>query len=186
MINAATVDDLIARLDAIKTMQATFQQTVYSAHRKRLQSTKGSLAIVRPNRFRWRTDSPNQQVIIADGKTIWIYDIDLEQVSKKPQKGALVGSPAAFLSGDSRLIAKDYRVKSPQKDHYLLSPKQSSSDFRQIEMIFFKQRLTQMKLTDGLGQTTELKFNNVRVNHSLSTKLFSFTVPNGVDVIAQE
>lgn len=173
------------RLDDIKTLKANFTQTVYSAHKKVLHSSKGQFAISRPNRFRWETKSPNQQLIVADGSIIWIYDIDLEQVSKKPQQASLAGSPAAFLSGESALIAKQYQVQSSGKNQYLLTPKQSESDFKNIKLIFSEQRLTQMKLTDGLGQTTELKFNNVVVNHSLSRNLFSFTIPKGVDVITQ-
>lgn len=170
-------------LSDIKTMQADFKQTVHSERGKILQQTTGKMAISRPGRFRWSSQLPTEQLIIADGKTLWLYDIDLEQVTVKAQKQTIGGSPAAFLSGDSQKVMENYSVLALAGGQFQLLPKNTSSDFESIRLTFKDKKLVKMQLTDKLGQQTQLVFTAIRVNHSLSKQLFQFQIPRGVDVI---
>ena len=128
-----------------------------------------------------------KQLIVADGKTLWIYDKDLDQVTKKKQR-KLGGTPALFLSGFDDALQRDFFVKESHHDvkqTFELTPKSSRASFSKVVLVFVKERLGQIELTDHLGQLTSVSLKNTRFNASLSSKLFRFMPPKGVDVINQ-
>lgn len=179
---ASASQELASLLDTIKSMQASFKQTVTANSGKVLQRTTGQLTIARPNKFRWVTANPTEQIIIADGKQLWIYDKDLEQVTVKPQQKSLRDSPAAFLSGNAASVLEQYAVKK-QNDVFLLTPKGNEAQFQQVSLVFVNQLLKQMNLRDNMGQTTEILFVKMDINNKIGNNVFHFIPPSGVDVI---
>lgn len=188
----ATANDtqqLQQTLANMSSFKANFNQVV--RHKtKIIQRSQGSLALWRPGRFRWDSTKPIQQLIIADGKKLWVYDKELKQVSVKPvSKGA--GTPAFFLSGADQSISRYYHVKA-QRDNktgeviYNLSPKGKSDEiFRHVLVVFSAdKKLKHMQLHDHLGQVTEVDFTQAQLNPKLKPSLFHFTVPQGVDVVS--
>ncbi len=173
-------------LTSIKTMQANFSQTVHSG-RKIIQRSNGSMALQRPGRFRWNSMQPTQQLIIADGKKLWIYDKDLQQVTVKKLTSGLDNTPAAFLSGSNQLLARDYQVKllsnNKSEQRYQLIPKSNHASFRYIDLNLRGNQILGMRLVDKLGQSSDLQFSSVRVNQAISAGLFHFQAPRGVDVV---
>jgi outer membrane lipoprotein carrier protein len=179
-------EQLAERLGAIETMSANFSQEVRSDGQV-VQRSRGEMAILRPGKFRWNTHKPNEQLLVADGRRLWIYDVDLEQVQVKPMRGQLGQTPALFLSGYDQSALNDYQVRilkrQGQTIHYELIPKDNDATFAQITMTFRGDKLTNMQLSDRLGQITDLTFSKIKMNQTLPSRLFQFEAPAGVDVI---
>jgi outer membrane lipoprotein carrier protein len=177
---------LQSKLNEFKSMTASFSQVVKSK-KQILQRSSGKFWLQRPGKFRWYTLSPLKQLIVADGKILWIYDKDLEQVTKKKQ-AKLGGTPALFLSGFDDALQRDFAVKNRKirsSQSFELTPKNSHTNFSKVLLVFKKDKLAQIQLTDLLGQVTSVTLKNTRLNPAISSKLFYFKPPKGVDVINQ-
>lgn len=184
-----STQQLVQLLSSINSMQSNFVQTVYDSNQNVLQETSGKLSLQRPGKFRWVTESPSQQILIADGKRVWFYDIDLAQVSVRKQETINDGTPALLLSGAITKLAQDFFVAPINSENntqaFKLTPKQKNNLFQSVELYFTNGKLIRMRLMDNLNQTTEIKFSNVKLNPVLDMKLFLFTPPTGVDVVTQ-
>lgn len=168
-------------------MSAEFVQTVQGAAFAQPEESRGTLLMQRPGKFRWDYRLPYEQQIIADGKRLWIYDVDLEQVIVKPLDTALGDTPALLLSGDGSAAQRfDIKELSDRSDGLLwveLLPKQADTGFNAVRLGFDKQHLRSMELVDGFEQVTRLLFSNVKSGIKLPADSFVFVPPNGVDVI---
>ncbi len=185
---AETPADLLQKkLNAIRTMTAQFNQIV-KAKKKEVSRSTGDMALQRPGRFRWETKEPLEQLIVADGKKMWIYDVDLEQVTVKNQDKGLGGTAALFLSGYDESLTHDFDVKQQTKGQttvFDLKSKLAKENFQRIQLIFTKDLLTGLELYDQLGQVTSVKLVKIKSNPNLAGKLFEFKPPKGVDVVRQ-
>ena len=94
----------------VKSAQASFTQTVTSPDGKKVRKSSGTLEFERPNRFRFAYQKPVEQVIVGDGKQVWLYDADLNQVTVRPMSQALGATPAALLSGGT--LDRDFTLKN--------------------------------------------------------------------------
>jgi len=178
---------LQTKLNAIRTMSANFNQIV-KAKKREVSRSSGSMALERPGKFRWQTKSPMEQLVIADGKKMWVYDTDLEQVTVKKQEKGLGGTAALFLSGYDDEVTKDFDVTQKvlgQVFTFDLKARSGKENFQRIKMIFTKDELTGLELYDQLGQTTSVKLVQIKSNPKLAAKLFQFRPPKGVDVVKQ-
>jgi outer membrane lipoprotein carrier protein len=184
---------LDAYLSHLKTLRAEFAQTVTDGKGREVQKAQGLLTIVRPGRFRWELtpDGGAPQLMVADGKNLWFYDRDLEQVSVKPATAALSATPAGLLSGDGN-IRELFTVASAGKkdgfDWVLVTPKESDADFREARLAFDpgqrqEGELRRMVLKDKLGQTVRLDFRKSERNPPVAEAEVKFTPPGGADVI---
>lgn len=175
------------KLNRLRAYQAAFQQKVKSNGRV-IQRSRGTMAIQRPGKFRWYSQTPMKQLIVADGKHLWVFDQELEQVTVKPQKKGLGGTPALFLSGYDDTVSRDFNVSLTEKNRiqrFELLPKNRGASFQRVVLIYQKERLTGIELKDKLDQVTEVKFYRIKVNPSLSSTLFQFKPPKGTDVIKE-
>ncbi|KTC90068.1 outer membrane lipoprotein chaperone LolA [Fluoribacter dumoffii] len=178
---------LQAKLNGIRSMTAVFKQSVKAKHRV-VSSSSGTMALQRPGRFRWQTEQPMAQLMVADGHKIWVYDKDLEQVTVKTQRKGLGGTAALFLSGYDNTVTRDFSVtqSSMGKDLVFdLKSKSSKANFQRIKLIFRQDSLTGLELYDQLGQVTTVKLSQIKLNPKLSGNLFQFKTPKGVDVVQQ-
>lgn len=177
---------LQARLDALHTMQADFEQRMFNSEQELTQSSSGRFSLLRPGRFRWDYTAPFEQTIVADGERLWIYDADLEQVTVRLMDAGLGSTPAMLLSGAAD-VQDAYNVTSryfaDDIDWLELEPRTADSDFGRVRLGFSDEQLTVMDLIDSLGQTTRIVFSAVRHNPDLGEELFQFDIPAGADVI---
>jgi outer membrane lipoprotein carrier protein len=179
------LDDYLSHL---KTLRAEFAQTVTDGKGREVQKAEGTLIIVRPGRFRWELtpEGGAPQLMVADGKDLWFYDRDLEQVSVKPATAALTATPAGLLSGDGNIRELFTVAPAGRKDGFdwvLVTPKQGDADFREARLAFGKAELRRMVLKDKLGQTVRLDFQSSERNPPVSDAEVKFTPPAGSDVI---
>ena len=153
-----------------------------------LEVTRGTLEIMRPGRFRWAYTEPYEQWLVADGLNIWSYDVDLEQVTVKPQADALANTPALLLGGSYKAMDQFEYEGSSEEDGLTwvrLVPVNTESGFKRVELGFENRNLTQMVFFDNLEQTTFVALLDVAVNEPIADERFEFVVPDGVDVIGQ-
>lgn len=177
-----TLKDFVAN---VKTGQATFTQTVTSPDGVKKKTSSGTFEFSRPNRFRFTYAKPFEQVIVADGQKVWIYDPDLKQVSVRKFSQALGATPAALLAGGA--LEKDFRLESlPSKDGLdwaQATPKASDSAFQSVRIGFKGKELAAVEIADNFGQHSLLQFSKVSANVPLAADRFRFVVPEGADVI---
>jgi len=171
-----------AKLNALNSMTAQFSEIVRSKTRE-ISRSKGSMALWRPGRFRWDTKTPMKQLVIADGKKMWVYDVELEQVTVKKQEKSLGGTPGLLLSGDNSQLAREFNVEEKGTGHYVLTAKSHHTNFRRVDLTFKGELMTDIDLYDALDQHTAVHLTDVKNNPSLPKKLFQFTPPKGVDVV---
>lgn len=190
--HAADETPLDKYLAQLKTLRAEFLQTVTDARGATVQKAEGKFVIVRPGKFRWEL-TPNSngreqtpQLMVADGKNLWFYDRDLEQVSVKPAATSLTATPASLLSGQGD-IRELFRVSAAGKhdgfDWVLVSPRKPDADFREARFAFDHDNLRRMVLKDKLGQTVSLDFTDSQRNVAVADAEVTFTPPAGADVI---
>jgi outer membrane lipoprotein carrier protein len=166
------VNDYLSGLDSLR---ADFEQFTFNAERTQMLESRGTFYLERPGRFRWEYDSPNRQVIIADGKRVYLHDLELKQVSHQSQSKALAGTPALLLA-DGGPIEKHFEASSlpstDGRDWVELIPKAPDTDVLRIELGFGKDRLESLIMEDSFGQTTRLNFSSEQRNTRLSPDLF--------------
>lgn len=177
---------LQAFLDEVGSLSADFEQVLLDADREEIQRSSGTVAIQRPNRFRWDYVLPYEQLIVTDGDRFWIYDSELKQVTIRALTTALSRTPAVVLSSD-KPIESEFRVEEQGTRRGLawveLKPKAADTEFEAIRIGFRGPELAMMELSDSFGQITQLSFSNIRRNPPLEPGLFRFEPPRGVDVI---
>jgi outer membrane lipoprotein carrier protein len=170
----------------VTTFQAKFTQTVLDSRGQVMEKAEGLFILERPGKFRWNYKQPYPQVIVADGKNIWFYDVDLEQVSVTPQQEALADTPATLLSGDSLPEDKYLLNELPSEDGLAwveLTPKDTESNFQTVTLAFDQQSLRQMIMKDSFDQQTRLVFTQTVENPIMPPDMFVFIAPDGVDVV---
>lgn len=184
------VKSLQYQLERIHSFSASFIQLTQDGLGTTLQKVEGFMQVAKPGKLRWQTRGVYEQLVISDGQSLWIYDADLEQVSIKDMDNRLSETPALLLSGDISAIDNDFIITQIPSDHlllFLLKPRDSSQLFDSLELSFNKldnfQPLTKMVIRDASGQITDISFSDVRHNPKLKQNLFTFEIPQGVDVI---
>ncbi|MBK7902245.1 MAG: outer membrane lipoprotein chaperone LolA [Proteobacteria bacterium] len=180
------VDAYLARLT---TLTAVFVQVVQDKQGQVTERATGTLSISRPDRFRWDYQQPYAQTIVADGKKLWLYDPDLEQVTVRSLAQGLGATPAMLLSGSGK-VGDAFSAGPIEQQQgltwYRLAPKQKGSDFERVSLGFDgRNELAAMELVDKLGQTTTIEFSQVKRGAALGDSLFRFVPPKGADVIGE-
>ena len=172
-------------LSKTQTLEANFQQTLRTHKGEVLQQTEGKFYLNRPGKFRWNYKTPYEQIIVSDGERIWIYDVDLEQVTVQTQSAGLPSSPMALLQ-DSAKLYQSFTI-SPLDEHdgvyrLKLESKTSESDFTEIVVGVDAKGLRFMQLHDQFEQVTDIVFTEIITNTKLAKEIFEFIPPEGVDV----
>ena len=183
---AGSVAVMRAFLEDVHSLKADFTQVVLDTNLRQVKQSTGTLTIKRPGRFRWDYLKPNPEIIVADGKRLWLYDVDLQQVTVKPLNDTLAASPAVLLSG-SNDVEKSFSVQDQgMKDGLAwvdLKPKVKDTDFEDVKLGFKGEDVSVMELRDSLGNTTRITFDRVQRNLEVTDAAFKFTPPKGADVI---
>lgn len=189
-IRAQQDPDRLATLETfladVHTLTADFRQELWSADQRLLETQTGTLSLERPNRFRWKYAQPNELLVVADGKKVWMYDVELAQVTVTPLDDSIASSPALLLSGD-RSVRDGFDVVQTFAGDGLnwvkLAPKVTGGDFSSVSIGFAGKVPRRLELVDGLNQVTKIELENLVVNPALPGTEFDFTPPAGVDVI---
>lgn len=184
--DAGARDQLNAFTSNLKGLDGQFSQQVFDARGKHKETSTGRVAVATPRLFRWEYVKPYPQLIVADGKTVWVHDPDLQQVSKRPQGAEEANSPLAILLDPARLD-RDFTVKeagvTAGVEWLQLTPKQAEAPFKTARLGFTSSGLAQMEYVDALGQRTRISFSGWKRNPRFAKGTFSYVPAKGVDVI---
>jgi outer membrane lipoprotein carrier protein len=188
--STATADALESLREFVrdgKSGRGNFTQTVTSADGARKKVSSGSFEFQRPNRFRFQYSKPFEQLIVADGVKVWIFDADLNQASSRKIAQALGSTPASILAGGA--IEKDFDLAAqPSRDGLdwaLATPKVKDGAIQSMRIGFRGKELAAIDIADGFGQRSLLQFSAFAANVNFAADRFSFTPPAGADVIEQ-
>lgn len=172
-------------LGSLDNLTADFKQTVLDEDKKIIQQSSGKVAIQRPGKFSWIYTAPYEQQIIADGKELWVYDVDLDQVTVKPMSTGLASAPIMILMRKNK-IAEEFNISEVGQRKFLywveLEPKSQDMDYANVYVGMEDGAVKAMELRDKFGQSTQIVFENLRLNVVHNPKTFKFIPPAGVDV----
>ena len=200
-------------LKNLKTLRVTFLQTVANAQGAEVGRSSGTLTVERPGKFRWdihpqstapgavtgqspaaqgsgaaqANSAESGQLMVSDGRNLWYYDRDLEQVTVRPVTAALSATPAMLLSGTVDVhqhFTESSAGRREGLDWVYVAPRSTEADFKSALFGFDgKGTLQRMILEDKLGQIVTIMFKDVQINVSVPAEELTFTPPQGADVI---
>ena len=188
LAGAAGVERFQAYLRSTQTASADFDQQVFDREKKLVQRSRGSFTLQRPGRFRWSYAQPYAQLIVGDGKRVWIYDEDLNQVTVRAMAKALGSTPAALLAGAAD-VERAFELSDAGARDGLewveAKPREREAGFERIRLGLGTVGVQAMELTDHFGQTTLLRFSNIARNPRVDPDAFRFVPPKGADVLGE-
>ena len=198
----ASADGLQSLETFVKTVnsgRADFTQVVTAPAKEgqvpRTKTSSGTFEFSRPGRFRFVYRKPFEQTIVADGQTLWLYDVDLNQVTARKQASVLGSTPAALIASapDLRLLQADFSLEpAPDKnglEWLVATPKTRDGQVQNVRVGFkagaATPTLAALEILDNFGQLSVLTFGHVEVNPGLPASTFVFKPPAGSDLIRQ-
>jgi outer membrane lipoprotein carrier protein len=198
---ADAVASLRAFVKDVQTGRGEFTQTVTSPDGKKTRKSKGSLEFQRPNRFRFAYTTPTEQLIVGDGKQVWLHDVDLNQVTVRPMSESIGATPAALLAGgaldkdftlrnvtalsSSAATAASMPLQATSWEWVEALPRHKEGQFQSVRVGFRKGQLAALEILDSFGQRSRLDFAQFESKVTLPATRFQFTPPAGADVLRQ-
>jgi outer membrane lipoprotein carrier protein len=192
---ASGLDSLENFVKSAKSGRAEFTQVVTGPAKEgqgaRSKTSSGTFEFARPNRFRFDYKKPFEQVIVADGQTLWLYDVDLNQVTARKQSQVLASTPAALIAAapDLGALRKDFNLEAAREKDGLqwvqATPKIKDGQLHSVNVGFRGNELAKLEILDSFGQRSVLTFTKMDLNLAVSPERFHFKPPQGADVVRQ-
>ena len=193
--HAGGLEALEQFVKSAKSGRAEFTQVVTAPARAgetaRSKTSSGTFEFARPNRFRFEYRKPFQQTIVADGQTVWLHDVDLNQVTARKQALVLGSTPAALVAAapDLATLRRDFQLESAPDSGGLqwvqATPRQREGQVHQVRIGFRGDQLAVLEILDGFGQKSVMTFDKLQLNPELPASAFQFRPPAGADVVRQ-
>ncbi len=192
---ASGLESLESFVKLVKTGRADFTQVVTAPGRDgqaaRAKTSTGTFEFARPSRFKFIYKKPFEQSIVADGQTLWLYDVDLNQITARKQSQVLGATPAALIASaaDLRALQADFTLtNAPDKDGQewvTATPKTKDGQVQSVRIGFRSDALATLEILDSFGQTSRMSFTAFQANAALDAAAFQFKPPVGADVVRQ-
>ena len=193
--SAGGMESLENFVKSARSGRADFTQVVTAPAREgqtaRSKTSTGTFEFARPNRFRFNYRKPFEQTIVADGQTLWLYDVDLNQVTSRKQAQVLGSTPAALIasSADLGALKKDFTLEQVADRDGLqwvqAIPKAKDGQLHSVKVGFRGNELTSLDILDNFGQRSVITFTKLELNAAVAADAFQFKPPQGVDVVRQ-
>jgi outer membrane lipoprotein carrier protein len=193
--NADGLESLENFVKTVKTGRADFTQVVTSPPKAgqapRVKTSTGSFEFSRPSQFKFVYKKPFEQTIVADGQTLWLYDLDLNQVTTRKQAQVLNATPAALIAtaSDLKSLQADFALaNAPDKDGQqwvVATPKSKEGQVQDVRIGFKGGQLATLEILDSFGQNSRMGFSGLQINPALEANTFVFKPPFGADVVKQ-
>lgn len=171
----------------VNTMQSGFIQEVFDDKGKLKQKSRGMVFLHRPGRFRWQYASPDPHLIVADGRNVWVHDVDLDQVTVKPTSRALSAAPVGMLLNkqpvEVQFQVTEMNAEGSSLEWFHLVPHKKDSDFTSMDLGVSDRGIQEMVLEDKFGQQTYIHFQGMKLNVNIGPERFKFVPPANADVI---
>ncbi|RLQ20583.1 outer membrane lipoprotein carrier protein LolA [Seongchinamella sediminis] len=180
--NAAT-EQLILLLADLQQLQGEFRQTQYGDGESGVTgNSSGRFKLLKPHYVSWEIDSPDKQLIVADGEYLWHFDRDLETVTRRPVAGQQDLSPLQILAGDSSLLRENFVVANTGQGRFQLAPLDGNAAFKSLTLVFVDGQVSAMEVVDKLNQRLFIELLAVDADAPLKPADFAFVPPEGVDL----
>ena len=181
----AQLSNLLRQMD---TMSATVQQLILESDGALLEESSIQMHVMRPSGFYWETLEPFPELVVTNGAVLWNYQPDLEQVVIENWDSSRAELEAELLSGRTDSLAEEYEIhieKDVDEDMpvFRLLPLDQNSLYRRISISFDNTALLSIHLDSKNGQKTLWQFNKSQINQQLSSDLFNFQIPPGIDIV---
>lgn len=194
-VRAGGVESLENFMKMAKSGRADFTQVVTAPAREgqaaRSKTSTGTFEFARPSHFRFNYKKPFEQTIVADGQSLWLYDVDLNQVTQRKQAAVLGSTPAALIasSSDINALKKDFNIEAaPEKDGLQwaqATPKARDGQLNSVKVGFRGDELAALDILDSFGQRSVITFTKMQLNGPVAQDIFVFKPPQGAAVISQ-
>ncbi len=192
---ATGLDSLENFVKSARTGRADFTQVVTGPAREgqtaRSKTSSGTFEFARPNRFRFDYKKPFEQIIVADGETLWLYDADLKQVTARKQSQVLASTPAALIASapDLNALRRDFNLEAAGENDGLqwvqATPKAKEGQLLSVKVGFRGDELAALEILDSFGQRSMITFTRMELNAGIAPQQFQFKPPAGADVVRQ-
>ncbi|PLW67197.1 outer membrane lipoprotein carrier protein LolA [Pseudohalioglobus lutimaris] len=183
----SATDQLSGQLQTLQQLQGRFSQTQYAEQSEQAVSTStGRFRLLKPSYFAWEIETPDSQLIIADGEYLWHHDRDLETVTRRPVAGTDDMSPLQVLAGDSSLLGEKFEVSVTGKGRFRLEPTAGNPGFKELTLIFAADQIGGMEILDNLNQRLFIEFSEVDDQSSQAPADFRFVPPEDADLFYHE
>ncbi len=190
---AGGLESLEVFVKSVKTGRADFTQVVTPPSRDgqapRIKTSTGTFEFSRPGQFKFVYKKPFEQTIVADGQTLWLYDVDLNQVTARKQAQALNSTPAALIASasDLKALQADFTLTAePEKDGIewvSAIPKSKDNQVQSVRIGFRTGALAVLEILDSFGQKSRMSFSAFAANAAVDAATFQFKPPAGADVV---
>ena len=182
-------NQLAGLLGQYQSLTAHFDQTINDSKGRTVQVSSGNMALLKSGSLRWETQTPTEQLIISNGKTLWIYDKDLQQVTINQLKKKTGATPGMLMTTSGADLQSQYLVSiypsAKNKPVFQIVPKMKNADFESVRFFFNDKNLVKMQIHDNIDQVTTIDFSHMVKNPPLPDTLFHLTIPKDVDVVKE-
>ena len=192
--HAGPMESLENFVRTAKTGHAEFTQVVTAPSKNgqagKTKTSSGTFDFERPNRFRFVYRKPFEQTIVADGQTLWMHDVDLNQVTSRKQAKVLGSTPAALIAAapDLETLKKDFDLSALPESGGMqwvqALPRTKEGQLASMKVGFRGDQLASLDIVDNFGSRSVLTFNGMQVNNGVNADAFRFQPPKGADVVS--
>lgn len=173
-------EELQDQLAQLKPFSADFTQTVTSAEGDNLSTAQGLMQLQRPNQFRWETVSPDEQLIVSNGESMWLYNPFVEQVSIYSLKDAITNTPFMLIAGAEQAAWEEYRVTKKADVYTVTTPNDPAAAVFTLQ--FDQGEIAQFSVQEQQGQNSQFALTNHKTMNKMDPTLFNFIIPEDTDI----
>ncbi len=188
-----TLDEILNRVEqqyAGEGFSARFDQTSIIKAIDIADTAQGRLLVKRPGKMRWEYQTPEKQTIITDGKRLWIYRPELNQVMIGEAPAYLGDGKGASFISNINLIREKFSLimdKGEGEPDYIINllPINKIPEVTFIKLRISKNKFEMRGITtyNPYGDETRIELSEFSFNQNLKDSLFRFEVPQGTDII---
>ena len=188
-----TAHKIQARYEGIRDLRADFEQTNVSATFEgealmKPEPRRGRVVFAKPGKMRWTYAPPEASVVVSDGKTLWIHDVEARTVTRLAvTEGYLTGAALQFLMGDGDILGS-FRVSVSDCDAKQVTlellPNEDAS-YERLGLVADRATgsVVATSVSDLFGNLTRIRFDKLEENHKPPADTFVLKIPEGVEVI---
>ena len=183
------LDAIQRQYEKVSTFEADFTQRSYVKMMNQTQSVKGTVKIKKPGKMKWVYGAPDTQILISDGKNLWLYVPEEEQATRVPVESIYSSNtPALFLAGKGKLT-QSFNVESVSEENknilVTLVPKNDDQGLARLILHADKKnyQIIGSTMYDILGNKTEIRFSRIRINREIPEEQFQLKTPPGVEIL---
>ncbi|MEX0618196.1 MAG: outer membrane lipoprotein chaperone LolA [Pseudohongiellaceae bacterium] len=187
--NSEAFDSLQTHLSGIETLVSDVTQLIVESDGAVIDESEILFKLKRPDGFYWETLAPFPELIVTDGERLWSYQPDLEQVVIEDWNAERSELAAQLLSGNTEKLVEEYEITFRTTEsgggitEFDLDPVAPESLYERVTLTFVDEALDMIYVEQTSGQRTVWQFENLVLNEPLPDSTFTFSVPDGVEVI---